>query len=152
MNEVERMNRGLVLRAERLHGPSTRRVVAVTHKTAKGALADVHRRQRRGEVESAGALQLIPSGPLAGQYAVRVVLISTPRPARSLKWMYPVAALLGGVGLVVGAVAWFLAALSAASLVGLCVTLLLALAIVVGAGRGGRGGNVSVISNIRVDR
>jgi hypothetical protein len=152
MNEIERLNPGLVVRSEH---SATARTVAITGETAAKVLAEVARRQRRGEIESAGELQVIKGGPLHGHLVSRVVLIprETVRPAGIPRWARTAALLLVAVSMPVAAMAWLLTAMSAASLAGCCVLLLVMLALIVLAGRksGGRGG-VTVISNIRVGR
>lgn len=151
MNEGKRAAE--VVRIEPYRPPVVRQSVALTGRTAKIVLADLRERTRRGEVESAGQLQLIPSGPLAGQYAVRVVMIAQPRqPSAAPRWLLGIGAALVGVAAVVGAFAWLMAAMSAASLAGLCVILLAVLGVAAAAGRKPKAGSVTVISNINVGR
>jgi hypothetical protein len=152
MNEIERLNPGLVVRSE--HSAAAR-TVAITGETAAKVLAEVARRQRRGEIESAGELQVIRTGALRGHLVSRVVLMPQERRRETAipRWARTAALLLVAVSAPVAAFAWLLSAMSAAALAGCCVLLLVMLALIVLAGRkssGGRG--VTVISNIRVGR
>lgn len=154
MNEIQRLNPGLVIRSG--HSTATR-TVGITGETAAKVLAEVARRQRRGEIESAGELQVIPAGPLKGHLVSRVVLIpqETVRETAIPRWARTAALLLVAVSMPVAALAWLLTAMSAAALAGCCVLLLVMLAAIVLAGRksgGGRRGGVTVVSNIRVGR
>jgi hypothetical protein len=155
MNEIERLNPDLVVRATSTPAPAVRRAVALTGRTRRIVLEDLRRRTAAGEIESAGQLQLITSGPMAGQYAIRVILLPIPRPRSSApRWLIAGGVALMGLAAVVGAFAWLLTAMSAASVAGLCVVLLAVLGIVVAAGadRRKRSGNVTVVSNINVGR
>jgi hypothetical protein len=151
MNEIERLNPGLVVRAGVRPPAVARRVVAITGKR-KAVLAELGKRQRAGEIETAGQLQFITEGPLAGQFAVRVVLIPARPVARWPKMLIGVGVLLIGVAAVVGAFAWLILSMTGAALSGLCLILLASLAGLVAAGRQRKGGNVTVISNINVSR
>lgn len=123
-DEIQRLNPGLVVSARPLPSAVPRRAVALTHKSRRGVLAELERRQRRGEVESAGQLQFITEGPLAGQYAVRVVLLPARPDPKLYRAAIAVGSVLGGLSLLVLAVTWFLASLSPVALATLCLTVL----------------------------
>lgn len=134
--------------------PVTRRAVAITDPSRKRVLATAAEMVRQGRAESVGSLQLLHEGPHAGEYAVRVVLLQTPAATerRRRGRLLPAAAVLGSLAAVVAAFAWLLTALSSLSLLGFCAILLAVLAAAVVGGRRGKGGNVTVISNINVRR
>lgn len=122
-NEIQRLNPGLVVRGGGvLPAVPVRRAVAITGKTSKAVLAELARRQRRGEIESAGQLQFITQGRLAGQYAVRVVMLPPRQEPAFRRVLVPLGAFLGGLGVLVLALGWFLSSLSASSLAVVCLT------------------------------
>jgi hypothetical protein len=152
MSEIQRLNPGLVIRSE--HSAASRSV-AITGLTARKVTDEIARRQRRGEIESAGELQVIKGGPLHGHLVSHVVLIpqETVRTAAIPPWARTAALLLVAVSMPVAAFAWLLTAMSAAALAGCCVLLLVMLGAIVLVGRkSGHRGGVTVISNIRVGR
>lgn len=152
MNEIERLNPGLVVRATTRPAAPVRRAVALTGKTRKAVLVELQRRQRRGEVESAGQLQFVTAGTMAGQYAVRVTLLPVAPAPKWPRALVGVGAVLVGVAAVVGAFAWLITAMSAASVVGVTLVLLAGLGVLALSGRKPRGGNVTVISAVNVGR
>lgn len=144
MDEIQRLNPGLVLRSE--SGP---RELVLEARFRRDLLTDLARRVRAGEIASAGPVTVTP----AGAYQVTVTMIGAPRRNRR-----PAALRIGritmflfAVAAVLASAAWMLVALSGASLSLFCAALLGLLAVLVAAGNRGRG-NTTVISNIRVGR
>lgn len=91
---------------------------AIVGVSRKDALGELQRRQRAGLIHSAGQLALITHGGRAGQYAIPVYLITSPRPARRKipRWVPVVLAATLLPGTFLALVGWVLASLSAASL------------------------------------
>jgi len=121
-NEIQRLNPDLVVSARPLPAVPTRRAVAITGKTSRAVLAELGRRQRRGEIESAGQLQFITEGRLAGQYAVRVVMLPPRQDPRWPRILIGVGSALAGAAALVLAVGWFLTSLSGPALAAACLT------------------------------
>lgn len=121
MNEIERMNPGLVVRAGYRPPVPVRRSVALTGKTKRAVLAELSRRQRRGEIESAGVLQFITTGELAGRYAIRVVMLPARQDPRWARTMVSVGSFMIGLAALVFSIGWFLTALSTGAMVVVCI-------------------------------
>ena len=96
------------------HAGTTYAKGAIVGRTRRETLDKLRHEQRAGLIHSAGELALITRGHRAGQYAIPVYLITSPRPARrrAPEWIQPVLAL----SVLAGSLAWLLTALSAVSL------------------------------------
>lgn len=102
---------------------------AIIGVSQRDALAELHRRQRAGLIHSAGQVARIETGQRAGQYAIPVYLITSPRPApRGAPVYIKVAVVLSAASALVAALAWLLLSLTAASLLVFAGLVLLALA------------------------
>jgi hypothetical protein len=90
---------------------------AIIGVSRRDALAELGRRQRAGLIHSAGQVARITKGERAGQYAIPVYLITSPRPApRGAPVYIKVAVVLSAASALVTALAWLLLSLTAASL------------------------------------
>lgn len=152
MNEVERLNPGLVVQARHPRPAVTRRSVALIAPSAKRVLADLQRRQRRGEIESAGQLQFITTGPHSGNYAIRVVTLPRRPDPRWAKVLIGVGSVLAGLGILVGALAWLVTAMSRGALVVACVVPVVLLAVWVKARYSRPATTVVINQNVNVGR
>lgn len=105
--------------------PTTYHSVPIVRRTATAALAELHARQRAGEVARSGPLQRITAGPYAGHYAIPVTLIvqSRPEPALSRRLIVVGLALMGVSGFFL-MVLWLITSLSGWALFMLCSTVL----------------------------
>lgn len=123
---------------------------AVTGRSRSDVLVKLGTEQRAGRIAAAGKLTLITVGPHAGEYAVPVLLLNNPRPATPA-WTRPVIAIgtgllgLSAFGLTV---TWFLATLSGAALVAICLCALAWLAWLIKRGSRPRGATVTTTTTI----
>lgn len=153
MSEIKRLNPGLVVSAQIRGGQSLpRQSAAIVGDTRAHALRELKRRQQRGEIESAGQLQLIPSGPHAGQYAIRVTLLPRRESPLWAKLCVGAGSVFLGLAALVAASGYFLSALSGASLVLLCLAVLVAFGVWVKVKHGRRRTTVVVNQIVNVGR
>lgn len=95
--------------------------------TKADVLAELRRRQRAGEIHSAGgpeSLQLITRGPHAGQYGIPVLLIHAPRVSPWPRRRRIVASVAATVGVLAGLGWWAASTLGAGPLVALLLAVL----------------------------
>lgn len=107
--------------------PTTYQRAMILGRTPRDAFAELKRRQRAGEVASAGPLQMITKGPHAGQYAIPAVIIVAPRDPVLSKRLVVVGSALVGISVFSFLLLWTLSTMSGGALFMLCATALAAL-------------------------
>lgn len=138
--ELARRKPATIVRQEPL--PRTVDLCAPTKAELLNAL---RRRHRAGEVHRAGPIRLVTQGRLAGSYAVTVTLV--PPRATDPRWAVlcrNAGIAMMGASALFGSIAWLLSAISMASLVCACGTVLVMFTTWVWA-KYGRRGNRGVI-------